>query len=103
MFFQEIGYEVLEASNGKQGIQVAVEEAPVLILLDINMPEMMGYETLSYLKGNPKTAPIPVVMVTGQSELESVERCLDAGAKDYIQKPFELLQVKAKIERVLAG
>ena len=103
MFFQEIGFEVLEAGNGRQGIQVALAESPALILCDINMPEMTGFETLSYLQGNPKTQPIPVVMVTAHGELEAVERCLGAGARDYIQKPFELLAVKAKVERVLGA
>ncbi len=103
MFFQEIDFEVLEASDGKQGIQVAIENTPAIILLDINMPGMMGYETLAYLKQNPKTASIPVVMVTAQSELDAVERCLETGAVDYIQKPFELLQVKLKIEKLIAG
>lgn len=103
MFFQEIDYDVLEASDGKQGIQMANENSPAIILLDINMPGMMGYETLEFLKNNPKTAQIPVVMVTAQSELDAVERCLEAGATDYIQKPFELTRVKEKIERILAG
>jgi CheY-like chemotaxis protein len=103
MFFQEIGYEVLEASDGKQGIQVAVEGAPVLILCDINMPGMTGIETLQYLQGNPKTKPIPVIMVTAHGELDAVERCLESGARDYIQKPFDLMTVKSKVERALGA
>lgn len=103
MFVEEMGYEVQAADNGKSGIQLALEHLPVLILLDIQMPEMSGYDTLAYLKKNKKVSSIPVIMVTAERELGVVERCLQAGAKDFIQKPFDLDVVRTKIERVLAG
>ena len=97
------GYSVTAKENGEDAIEALESDDNDLMLLDLNMPGMTGYETLEYLKQHPKTAAIPVVMVTAQSELEAVERCLSAGAVDYIQKPFELLQIEAKIEKILAG
>lgn len=101
MLFEEKGWEVLEAGAGDQGVRLAVEKEPDLILLDINLPQMTGFEAITFLRANPKTQRIPIIMCTAMDSLDDVDRCLSAGANDFIQKPFDLMAVLAKVERVL--
>jgi len=83
------------------GIAKAKTEAPALILLDIMMPEMDGFETLERLKAEPATKSIPVVMLTARLHQEDIVRAIRLGATDYIMKPFELKILVEKIRRVL--
>ena len=82
------GYEVIEAPYGRAGYQMAVSEKPHIILLDLMMPVMDGFEVLSKLKGNPETEPIPVIILTARIDSESERRCMRSGAVDYIKKPW---------------
>ena len=82
------GYEVIEAPYGQAGYQMAVSEKPNIILLDLMMPVMDGYEVLSKLKGNPETKPIPVIILTARIDAESERRCMQSAAVDYIKKPW---------------
>ena len=84
------GYEVIEAPYGRAGYQMAVSEKPNIILLDLMMPVMDGFEVLSKLKGNPETEPIPVIILTARIDSESERRCMRSGAVDYIKKPWGL-------------
>lgn len=102
MLLEDAGYEVLEAAAGDTAVTEATEQIPDLIILDINLPQFTGIQVLQLLRGNPKTKAIPVVMCTAHDTLEDVERCLAAGAQDYIQKPFDLKGVLAKIQKYLA-
>jgi len=102
MFFQEMGFEVLEASSGDHGIQIAEEKSPDIILLDIMMPGMSGVDTLRYLRELPQTRKTPIIMVTAKRMVEDVERCLEAGANDFVQKPFQMPDLLSKIERILS-
>ncbi len=96
-------YRVKAALSGKKAIELAGSYPPPdLILLDIMMPEMDGYEVLNRLQSNPSTAHIPVIFVTGKSEVTDEEKCLNLGAVDYITKPFSPLIVRARVKTHLA-
>lgn len=92
-------YELLVATNGKEALKLAESEPkPDLILLDIMMPEMDGYEVIERLKGNDNTKDIPVIFVSALSEIEDEAKGLELGAVDYITKPFNLRIAKARIK-----
>ncbi len=97
------GYEVLTAANGMEGLMRAHEEAPDLILLDIMMDEMDGWETLKLLKLEPATKAIPVVMVSARMEPRDKIRGLQEGAVDYITKPFAVKDLLDTVAGVLGS
>jgi flagellar protein FlaH len=82
------GYQVIEAAYGQAGYQMAIAEQPDIILLDLMMPVMDGFQVLGKLKSNPETRPIPVIILTARIDAESERRCMRAGAVDYIKKPW---------------
>ena len=82
------GFDVLEASDGLSAVEIAEREQPDLILLDVMMPVLDGYEACRRLKANPATEHIPVVMLSAKSQKAEQEVGLEAGAMDYICKPF---------------
>jgi len=94
-------YEILFATNGKDGIHIAREEQPDLILLDIMMPEMDGYHVCRELKESLRTKDIPVIFVTAMSEAEDETNGLEMGAVDYIIKPINPPIVKARVRNHL--
>ncbi len=83
------GYKVIEAENGAIGLKMALENLPDLILCDVMMPEMDGFEVLDALRDNPSTKLIPFIMITALGEREYVRSGMDSGADDYIVKPFK--------------
>lgn len=99
---QFAGYEVLTASNGEEGYQVAVKEVPDLILSDVRMPKMTGYEMCQKIKAEPKTAHIPVVFLSAKGQEQEVQSGLAAGASEYLLKPFAPDQLMAKVAEILA-
>jgi DNA-binding response OmpR family regulator len=96
----ESGYEVLVARDGATALATARERKPALALLDVAMPELDGYEVTSALKSDPATEGIVVILFTARSEASDVEKGYEAGADDYIMKPFTLKTLKS---RILAG
>lgn len=94
-------YELSMAKSGKQALKMLEQVRPDLILLDINMPGMDGYETMEKIKENPYFADIPVVFLTAESENESEVKGFKMGARDFIRKPFEPSIMVTRIERVL--
>ncbi|OGL73683.1 hypothetical protein A3C96_01375 [Candidatus Uhrbacteria bacterium RIFCSPHIGHO2_02_FULL_60_10] len=98
------GYAVSFARSGKEGLSAAVANKPDLILLDILMPETDGFETLAKLKAGAKTKPIPVVMLTGLSSPQDVQRGMEGGAAAYLAKTkVAPVDVLTKIEVLLHG
>jgi two-component system chemotaxis response regulator CheY len=87
---REIGYEVLEAANGREALDVMEREkaAVRLVLADWNMPELNGLDLLKRLRANPEFASLVVVMVTTETELDQMTEALEAGANEYVMKPF---------------
>jgi len=102
MKLKQAGYEVIKASNGEEGISLAQLELPRLILLDILMPKVDGYEMLKKLKNDGRAKNIPVIIFSNLSQKEEIEKGLKLGAKDFIIKtsitPTEL---EAKVKEYL--
>lgn len=100
---QSEGFQVETASNGPDGLALATENPPDLILLDVMMPGMTGFEVLRALKDNKATATIPVIMLTGISERKKIQEALVSGTTYYIVKPFEFDDLLDKVKRALSG
>lgn len=97
------GFSVLHAADGRQGLKLATQKKPDLIMLDIILPKMDGYEVLTHLKDDPATRPIPVLLLTNLGQREDVSRGLKLGAADYLIKAhFMPSEVIEKVKRVLA-
>jgi len=98
----ELGYEVCEASNGREALDVLkAEEAAVdLVLADWNMPEMDGLELVKQLRKIPEYSSIKVIMVTTETEIAQMVSALEAGANEYVMKPFTKSILKEKLELV---
>lgn len=94
-------YKVLGAINGPLGIKIAETQKPDLILLDVMMPEVDGYEVCRRLKQNPETVDIPIIFVTAKVESEDEERGLQLGAVDYITKPISPPVLKVRVSTQL--
>ena len=95
-------YEVSVAMDGESALEAVDSEPPDIILLDIMMPEMDGYEVCRLLKSNSKTRNIPIIFLTAMSEIQDKATGFELGAVDYITKPFEILEVKARVKTHLA-
>lgn len=92
------GYEVITAADGFSALRMAVSERPDLIILDVMMPEMDGFEVARQVRNNTLIAHVPIIMLTARGSVESVIEGLDAGADDYISKPFEMSEVLARVK-----
>ena len=95
------GHDVRTASSGTDAMRILGEGAFDLVLLDIMMPEMDGYEVLGQIKADERLQHIPVIMISALNELQSVVRCIEAGAEDYLTKPFNPTLLKARIDSSL--
>ncbi len=100
---RELGFEVREAADGKEALQViqAEKSAVTLILVDWNMPEMNGLELLKQLRQKPEFSSLVVVMVTAETEMDRIAEALEAGANEYVMKPFTKDIIVGKLQ--LAG
>jgi len=96
------GFEVITARDGEEGVKVAMKELPDLILMDVLMPKMDGFEALKQIKDDPTTKHIPVIMLTNLGQKEDVEKGLEIGAVDYLIKAhFVPAEAVDKIKKVL--
>jgi len=95
------GYEVLLAQDGERGLAMAVEERPDLVLMDMSLPVIDGWEATRRLKADPSTKVIPVIALTAHALTEDREKALAAGCDDYDTKPIELTRLLEKITRLL--
>jgi two-component system cell cycle response regulator len=95
------GYEVSLASRGEEAITLAHEQKPDLILLDLMMPGLSGFEVCARIKGDRETASIPVLFVTALSQISDKERALAAGGDDFLSKPFHQAELLARVEALL--
>ena len=95
------GFEVLIASNGEQGVAMAAAEKPDLILMDMSLPVLDGWQATRRLKAAPDTRRIPIIGLTAHAMATDRDKCLEAGCDDYDTKPVELGRLLEKIERLL--
>ena len=95
------GHRVTTAESGRRALELLSVEEFDLLLLDLMMPEMNGYEVLNRLKADPALHQVPVIMISALDEIESVVRCIEAGAEDYLPKPFNPVLLKARINACL--
>jgi diguanylate cyclase (GGDEF)-like protein len=96
------GHSCLEAEDGEQGIAVAIEHKPELIVLDIMMPDLDGFEVCRRLRANEQTAYLPILFLSAKDQVEDRVRGLVAGGDDFVTKPFSIRELQARIERLLA-
>ncbi|MCG3131372.1 MAG: Chemotaxis response regulator protein-glutamate methylesterase [Phycisphaerae bacterium] len=94
------GYHVYTAGNGAEAIETARREQPDVIVMDVNMPVMDGLTATRRLKEDPATAHIPVIMLTARTRTEDLVRGLEAGAQEYLAKPFDMLEILARVRTV---
>jgi two-component system alkaline phosphatase synthesis response regulator PhoP len=101
LVLRERGYEVIKAASGQEALTLAATEKPDLVLLDVMMPEMDGWEVLKLLRVDPETEHIPVAMLSARTEAKDRVQGLQEGAVDYVCKPFALPELLEKIEGIL--
>jgi CheY-like chemotaxis protein len=100
-YITKLGYQASLAENGRQALEKLQAEPFDLVLLDVQMPEMDGYEVLEHLKADPRLRDIPVIMISAVEELESVVKCIELGAQDYLPKPFNPVLLRARLTACL--
>ncbi|MEP0860031.1 MAG: response regulator [Ignavibacterium sp.] len=98
---QNEGYEIIVFNTGEEVFEKAITEKPDLIILDLMMPIKDGLTVLKEIKSNPKTDSIPVIMLTTNAEEETILKALEAGALEYITKPFSTAVLLAKIKKII--
>jgi CheY-like chemotaxis protein len=96
------GFEVLAAANGEEALNLARQNIPDLILMDVRMPRMTGYEACAAMKADPKLKDIPVVFLSAKGQDAEIQTGLQAGAVDYLLKPFAPDQLTERVQAVLA-
>jgi DNA-binding response OmpR family regulator len=101
-YLEQRGYEVLTAFDGLDAITMCEANKPDLLLLDVMMPVMNGFEVARRLKANPETSGIPIVMLSAASQADNIKEGLEAGARDYIVKPFEPAKLDEIIKAITA-
>ena len=94
-------FEVVKAKNGVEAVTVAKEEKPDLILMDVRMPKMTGYEACAQLKGIPETRDIPVVFLSAKGQEAEIQQGIDVGAVEFILKPFAPDELTVKVRNIL--
>jgi CheY-like chemotaxis protein len=95
------GFEVLEAENGKEGVQKAISHLPDLLLCDIHLPQMDGQEVVEHLRANPATARIPFIIMTADPNIAAIKARLGIDDKSLIRKPFQIADLLAQIQNHL--
>ena len=93
--------DLIVAGDGVQGIQLAVSEKPDLIFLDLMLPTLDGFQVARVIKGIPKLASIPIIVLSARAGKEGEKKILEIGCNEFISKPFKTAQIKAVVERYL--
>ncbi len=100
-YITKLGYRSSLVENGRQALEKLQAEQFDLVLLDVQMPEMDGYQVLEQMKADPRLRDIPVIMISAVDELESVVKCIELGAQDYLPKPFNPVLLRARLTACL--
>ena len=96
-----LDYDSIQVFSGEDGIKAAADKKPDLILVDAMMPVLDGYETVERLRAQKESAATPIIMVTGDDSVKSVDRAMNCGANDYIVKPLKEDRLKAKLDALI--
>ena len=100
-YLEDIDCQTVPACDGLEALEIISREAPDLILLDVMMPKMSGFEVCKRIKNDPKTSDIPIIMVTALNEFGDIERGIDSGTDDFISKPVNKLELLARVKTML--
>jgi DNA-binding response OmpR family regulator len=98
---ERAGYEVIAAANGEDAVRLALERKPDLAVFDVMMPRVDGYEATRRLREHEETRRIPIILLTARVQEEDIARGFDAGADDYVKKPFSPQELGARVQAVL--
>ncbi len=101
VYLEDVDCEIITAQDGVEAIESVAENKPDLILLDIMMPRMSGFEVCERLKADPETTDIPIIMVTALSEFGDIERAINAGTDDFLSKPVNKLELITRVKTML--
>lgn len=96
------GHEVIAGSNGEEGYLLTLKERPDLVMLDVRMPKMTGYEACKRIKGTPELTNTPVIFLSAKGQESEIEQGLAAGAEEYLLKPFAPDQLVERVNSLLA-
>ncbi len=96
------GYEVVQAHDGQEALDTALARTPDLCVLDVMMPRLDGYEVTRRLREADATRSVPIILLTARAQESDVERGFEAGATDYVRKPFSPQELRARVEALLA-
>jgi two-component system alkaline phosphatase synthesis response regulator PhoP len=100
-YLEDIDCEAVSARDGLEAMNIIGDNPPDLILLDVMMPKMSGFEVCKRLKNDPKTSDIPIIMVTALNEFGDIERGIDSGTDDFISKPVNKLELLTRVRTML--
>ena len=98
-----LGHELVEAVDGEQALDVVTTHPPDLLLLDVNMPKLDGWEVLHFMRRRPETAAVPVMMLTTEAQVWDLKRAASLGCDDYLIKPFAPRELKERVGHILEG
>lgn len=101
VYLEDIDCRTVAAHNGLEALQIIKNDPPDLILLDVMMPKMSGFEVCKRIKNDPKTDDIPIIMVTALNEFRDIERGIDSGTDDFISKPVNKLELLTRVKTML--
>jgi two-component system alkaline phosphatase synthesis response regulator PhoP len=96
------GFEVVAATNGEEAVEMAAKEVPDLILMDVRMPRLTGYDACRTIKSDPELRDIPVVFLSAKGQESEIHSGMDAGAEEYLLKPFAPDQLTERVRTILA-
>ena len=100
-YLEDIECNTISAYDGQQALEIISKEPPDLILLDVMMPKMSGFEVCRRIKNDPKTADIPVIMVTALNKFGDIERGINSGTDDFLSKPINKLELLTRVKTML--
>ena len=96
------GYEVVTGTNGEEAVQIAKKELPDLILLDVRMPRMTGYEACKHIKADTNLKDVPIVFLSAKGQESEIQSGMEAGAEEYLLKPFAPDQLTERVRSILS-
>ncbi|MGD8786591.1 MAG: response regulator [Phycisphaerales bacterium] len=101
VYLEDVDCHTVPAYDGPEALEIIAKEPPDLVLLDVMMPKMSGFEVCRRIKNDPKTSDIPVIMVTALNEFGDIERAIDSGTDDFLSKPVNKLELLTRIKTML--